>query len=98
MKIEINLSDHYRQYMIGLLIGFSIFNNNNNNYTNTYQYITSYLFLIAIESQKQGDLLHKSIGAYNTYRIHFNNSSGVYIILNYNQTKGQIASQPISLY
>jgi hypothetical protein len=62
MKIEINLSDHYRQYMIGLLIGFSIFNNNNNNYTNTYQDITSYLFLIAIESQKQGDLLHKSIG------------------------------------
>jgi hypothetical protein len=97
MKIEINLSDHYRQYIIGLLSGFSIFNDNNN-YPNRYLDMTSYLFLIAIESQKQGDLLHKSIGAYNTYRIHFNNSSGVYIILNYNQTKGQIASQPISLY
>jgi hypothetical protein len=97
MKIEINLSDHYRQYIIGLLSGFSIFNNNNN-YPNRYLDMTSYLFLIAIESQKQGDLLHKSISAYNTYRIHFNNSSGVYIILNYNQTKGQTASQPISLY
>lgn len=77
-KIEINLSDHYRQYIIGLLSEFSIFSNNNKSFKHlTRQGILAFLDNYQ-KSETRGLVAYEWIGAYNTYRIHLNNSSIVY--------------------
>jgi integrase len=78
MKTEINLSDHYRQDVIYLLSKLSIFcnnsNNNNNNNSKSFKQISRQDILSFLDNYRKpesADPLHKWIGTYNIYRIHF---------------------------
>jgi hypothetical protein len=76
MKTEINLSDHYRQDVIYLLSKLSICcnNSNNNNNNKSFKQISRQDILSFLDNYRKpesADPLHKWIGTYNIYRIHF---------------------------
>jgi hypothetical protein len=60
MKVEINLSDHYRKDLIGLLTQFSKFNNDRNFKDITHSDIIA--FLDTHRKTETADPLHKWIG------------------------------------
>jgi len=60
MKVEINLSDHYRKDLIGLLTRFSKFNNDRNFKDITHSDIIA--FLDTHRKTEKADPLHKWIG------------------------------------
>jgi integrase len=68
MKIEINLSDHYRMDLISLLCKFSrYFNHKSFNELTRKDILT---FLSSFAKPEGSDPLHKWIGTYNLYREH----------------------------
>jgi hypothetical protein len=68
MKIEVNLSDHYRRDLIEILSKFSRYNNNKLFKDLTRNDVIKFLDTYRrIETQ---DPLHRWIGTYNVYRIH----------------------------
>jgi integrase/recombinase XerD len=68
MKIEINLSDHYRMDLISLLCKFSrYFNHKSFNELTRKDILT---FLNSFAKPEGSDPLHKWIGTYNLYREH----------------------------
>src|SRR5918994_3609978 len=68
MKIEINLSDHYRKDLIELLTRFSKFNNDKNFKDITHSDIIA--FLDTYRKTETADPLHKWIGTYNLFTTH----------------------------
>ena len=68
MKIEINLSDHYRKDLIELLTRFSKFNNDRNFKDITHSDIIA--FLDTYRKTETADPLHKWIGTYNIFTTH----------------------------
>src|SRR5918994_5857054 len=68
MKIEINLSDHYRKDLIELLTRFSKFNNDKNFKDITHSDIIA--FLDTYRKTETADPLHKWIGTYNIFTTH----------------------------
>jgi integrase len=68
IKVEINLSDHYRKDLIEVLCRFSKHNNNKPYSEMTQADIIG--FLDIFRKQEGVDPLHKWIGTYNIYRIH----------------------------
>ena len=68
LKIEVNLSDHYRKNIIELLCRFSKCNNNK-----SFKDITRTDIITFLDTYRKTDTqdpLHKWIGTYNTFRIH----------------------------
>jgi hypothetical protein len=68
MKIEINLSDHYKRDEIVLLCKFSKYGNNKSFNDLTRESIL--VFLNSFIKAEESDPLHKWIGTYNIYREH----------------------------
>jgi integrase/recombinase XerD len=69
LKLEINLSDHYRKDVIDLLCKFSTFFDNARSFKDiTREDLLS--FLDSFRKIDSVDPLHKWIGTYNTYRMH----------------------------
>ena len=68
MKMEINLSDHYKKDLIFLLCTFSKFNNHQSFKELTREDIL--IFLNSFTKSEEYDPLHKWIGTYNIYRGH----------------------------
>lgn len=68
MKVEVNLSDHYRKDIIDFLIKFSKYSNNLSFKTMTR--IDIIKFLEGFRRPEAADPMHKWIGTYNTYRMH----------------------------
>jgi hypothetical protein len=68
MKIEVNLSDHYRKSVVELLCKFSKYNNNKSFKDITRTNIIT--FLDTFRKTDTQDPLHKWIGTYNNFRIH----------------------------
>ena len=67
LKIEVNLSDHYRKNMLELLCKFSKHNNNKH-----YKDISRTEIITFLDTYRKTDAqdpLHKWIGTYNTFRI-----------------------------
>lgn len=69
MKIESNLSDSYRQALIKALASLSISTNHKLFANVTREDILGYLD--SFRKPETSDTLHKCIGTYNLYRIHF---------------------------
>jgi integrase/recombinase XerD len=67
LKIEVNLSDHYRKNILELLCRFSEYNNNKHFKDITRTEIIT--FLDTYRKTDTQDPLHKWIGTYNTFRI-----------------------------
>ena len=67
MKIEVNLSDHYRQDVIKLLCKISKYHNKKSFKEMSRSDIVS--FLESFRKPEASDPLHKWIGTYNNYRI-----------------------------
>ncbi|MGA9843534.1 MAG: hypothetical protein WBP64_00335 [Nitrososphaeraceae archaeon] len=67
MRIEVNLSDHYRRDIINELTNFSIFCNNRSFRQLTRNEILA--FLDSFRKPENADPLHKWIGTYNIIRI-----------------------------
>lgn len=68
MKIEVNLSDHYRRDLIEVLSKFSRYNNNKPFKDLTRNDVIA--FLDTYRRTETQDPLHRWIGTYNIYRIH----------------------------
>jgi integrase len=68
MKIEVNLSDHYRRDLIEVLSKFSRYNNNKPFKRMTRSDVIT--FLDTYRRTETQDPLHRWIGTYNVYRIH----------------------------
>jgi integrase len=67
LKIEVNLSEHYRKNIVELLCRFSKYNNNKHFKDITRTEIIT--FLDIYRKTDTQDPLHKWIGTYNTFRI-----------------------------
>lgn len=70
LKGEVNLADHYRRDVIIALCKVSEYNNNNK----LFKDLTRTDVLEFLDSHRKNetiDPLHKWIGTYNTYRMHF---------------------------
>jgi len=68
MKMEINLSDHYKRDLILLLCTFSKYN-----YHKPFKDLKRgdiLVFLNSFAKPEESDPLHKWIGTYNIYREH----------------------------
>ena len=68
MKVETNLSDHYRKDLIEVLCRFSKYNDNKPYRDLTRDNIIT--FLETFRKTETQDPLHKWIGTYNIFRIH----------------------------
>jgi integrase len=73
MKIEINLSDHYRRDLIAVLHKLSIYISNRRNNAKPFRLMVIQDIIAFLDSFRKSDSLdplHKWIGTYNTYRMH----------------------------
>ena len=68
LRVEINLSDHYRRDVIKLLCTFSQYNDNHPFKAMSREDIIS--FLESYRKPEASDVMHKWIGTYNIYRVH----------------------------
>jgi integrase len=67
MKSEVNLSDHYRRYLIAVLCKFSTYNKKPFKDLTRTEILR---FLDSFRKTETQDPMHKWIGTYNIYRMH----------------------------